>query len=191
MRNYALMGKARSGKDTVAARLVAEYGYQRVAFADPLKEMALSVDPLIPTTDGIHVRLSALVRDAGWEYAKDRHPEVRRILQTVGQSIRGYDLDYWVNVAMRGIAELTLTNRGPVVVTDVRYPNEAEALRARGFTLVRVVRPNRPERLTPAEDAARFHTSETALDDWNPDVLVFNGGSLAELTQRVDALITP
>jgi hypothetical protein len=190
MRNLALMGKARSGKDTVAARLTVEHGYERVAFADPLKDMALSINPIV-ASDGIGpFRLKPLVAAYGWERAKDEYTEVRRILQTVGQSIRSYDPDYWVNVAMRTITERTLTKRAPVVVTDVRYPNEAEALRVRGFILVRVVRPGRPDALTPAEQAASAHTSEVALDDWTPDVLIFNGGSLAELDQRVDALMS-
>jgi hypothetical protein len=50
-----LVGYARSGKDTFAAAL----GYRRLAFADPLKELALAVNPLAagshadaaPTTD--------------------------------------------------------------------------------------------------------------------------------------------
>lgn len=185
MRNYGLMGKARSGKDTVAARLTVEHGYERMAYADPLKDMALSINPIV-ASDGIGpFRLKPLVNAYGWERAKDEFPEVRRILQTLGQSIRNYDPDYWVTVAMGRLAKVT----GPVVFTDVRYPNEAEALRARGFTLVRVVRPGRPDALTPAEQAASAHTSEVALDDWNPDALIFNGGSLAELDQRTDALV--
>jgi hypothetical protein len=175
------MGKARSGKDTVAGRLVAEYGYQRVAFADPLKDMALSINPYVASDRIGAFRLKNLVEAYGWERAKDEYAEVRRLLQTVGQSIRSYDPDYWVNVAMRALDEVP----GPVVVTDVRYPNEADALQARGFTLVRVVRPNRPD----VKMAHSEHNSEVALDDRHPDVLVFNGGSLAELNQRVDALV--
>ena len=45
--SVALMGRAGAGKDTVASILTEHRGYARVAFADPLKEMALAVDPII------------------------------------------------------------------------------------------------------------------------------------------------
>ncbi|NED29195.1 hypothetical protein G3I37_30615, partial [Streptomyces anulatus] len=63
--NTALIGKARSGKDSVGAHLVRRYAYTRLAFADPLKEMALAVDPLIPLSHGVHGRLSLLVQGVG------------------------------------------------------------------------------------------------------------------------------
>lgn len=184
MYNIALIGKARSGKDTAAAFLVRERAYTRVAFADPLKEMALSIDPWIPTHPygdrRIHVRLSALVRDAGWEYAKDHYPEVRHTLQRIGQTQREFDADYWVNVAARKIAGAERWNL-PVVVTDVRYRNEADMLRARGFRMVRIIRPFAEMR----QGASAQHASETELDDYPADVLIRNDGDLAQLQRAI------
>lgn len=182
MRNIGLIGKARSGKDTVAARLRGQHGYQRVAFADPLKEAALRVDPLVAWPGRMDVyRLSYLVRHHGWEYVKDEVPEVRRILQQMGQAVREADADFWVRVALAKIDALCGL---PVVVTDVRYPNEAEALRAAGFMLVRIER--RLDR-HPFRTASQ-HESETALDDFIADAAVFNDGSIAELHRQVDVL---
>jgi hypothetical protein len=178
--NVALIGKARSGKDTAAAFLVRERAYTRVAFADPLKEMALGIDPLITTTPSIYVRLSALVRDVGWEYAKDHYPEVRRTLQRIGQTQREFDADYWVNVAARKIAGAERWNL-PVVVTDVRYRNEADMLRARGFRMVRIIRPFAEMR----QGASAQHASETELDDYPADVLIRNDGDLAQLQRAI------
>lgn len=45
--HVALMGRAGSGKDSAAARLVSRYQFVRVAFADPLKESALRLDPIV------------------------------------------------------------------------------------------------------------------------------------------------
>jgi hypothetical protein len=175
MYNIAFLGKARSGKDTAGQWLVRERAYTRVAFADPLKEMALRIDPLIPTAlNGafrVHVRLSDLVADAGWEYSKATYPEVRRTLQRIGQTIREDDPDYWVNVARRKISAAEQWNM-PVVVTDVRYPNEAEMLRSRGFRMVRIVRPG----ASAGEGAA--HESENLLNDYTVDATVYNEGSV-------------
>lgn len=184
MYNIALIGKARSGKDTAAAFLVRERAYTRVAFADPLKEMALSIDPLVPThlygDRRVHVRLSALVRDAGWEYAKDHYPEVRRILQSIGQTQREFDADYWVNVAARKIAGAEAWNM-PVVVTDVRYLNEAVMLRARGFKMIRIMRPYAAGRSGPAEQ----HASENELNDYPTDAVIYNDGDLDQLRNAI------
>ncbi|MGW6754538.1 deoxynucleotide monophosphate kinase family protein [Streptomyces sp. NPDC055006] len=175
--NIAFLGRARSGKDTAAAALVAEHAYTRVAFADPLKEMALAVDPLITTyiSDGARttVRLSSLVADVGWEHAKDTYPEVRRTLQRLGAAVREHDEDFWLEMALQkfdGAASLNM----PVVVTDCRYPNEFHALRRWGFLMVRLVRPT-------ALSTHGNHASETALDDFPVDETVHNISSLDAL----------
>jgi hypothetical protein len=178
VQNIGLIGKARSGKDTAAAYFVTQHNYTRLAFADPLKEMAISIDPYIPTHYGVTVRLSALIADVGWEYAKDKFPEVRRILQHTGQTVREYEDDFWVSAMDRKLSGAAAWNI-PVVVTDVRYPNEAEALRARGFRLVRIVR---PERLA---GSAATHSSETALDAFKADHTVYNTATIGDLHRRL------
>lgn len=178
--NIALIGKARSGKDTAASHLVSTRAYTRIAFADPLKEMALSIDPLIPTAYGVHARLGALVRDVGWEYAKDVYPEVRRTLQAIGQTQREFDENYWVNVAARKIAGAERWNL-PVVVTDVRYQNEADMLRARGFRMVRIIRPFAETRKGPEAQ----HTSENELNDYPTDAVIYNDGDVAALQRAI------
>lgn len=182
--HIALIGRARSGKDTVAARLISRYAYTRVAFADPLKTVALGLDPIVayePSGYGpLPTRLSAVVQRYGWETAKDRFPEVRRTLQRAGQAIRDQDPGFWLGLAMDKVAVADTWNL-PVVITDCRYPNEAEALKARGFKLVRVTRPGYTE-------AAAAHESETALDDYPADVTVANVGTVAYLNSLSDTL---
>lgn len=186
MHNMAFIGKARSGKDTAAGFLVRERAYTRVAFADPLKEMALSVDPLIPAGrvigQRIHVRLSALVRDVGWEYAKDTYPEVRRILQSIGQTQRDFDVNYWLRVAERKLDSAKRWNM-PVVVTDVRYLNEADMLRARGFRMIQLIRPAWHH--NPMNPQAAEHTSETELDGYGADITIYNDGDLDRFRRTV------
>ena len=176
--DIALMGRARSGKDTAAGHLVRHHGYRRLAFADPLKDMALEINPLIPAEHGEHVPLRPLIEDAGWEYAKVRYPEVRRILQHVGQSIRDRDPDYWVSLLMRDV-EAAGWMGTPVVVTDVRYPNEADALINAGFRLVRILRPS-----LPAQPAGE-HESETALDGFPADAVIWNDTTADLLRWRI------
>jgi hypothetical protein len=175
MYNIGIIGKARSGKDTAALALVAEHHYTRLAFADPLKELALAIDPLIPTAYGIHVRLSLLIRDSGWEYAKDHYPEVRRLLQRTGGGVREIDETFWLTATRKKLNAAEAWNL-PVVVTDVRYPNEANMLRSRGFRLIRITRPGL------ADDQ---HDSETALDTYPADLTIENTGTIADLRQAI------
>ncbi|QAX95009.1 deoxynucleoside monophosphate kinase [Streptomyces phage Sebastisaurus] len=183
-KHVGLIGKARSGKDTVAQRLVRSRAYTRVAFADPLKAMAMQTNPFVPTSPGVVVRLAPLINDVGWEYAKERYPEVRRILQAVGQTVRLHDEDFWVRVALRKVDAADSWNM-PVVITDVRYPNEAETLRKRGFALVRVTRPG------ASAGPNAEHESETALDEFHADLTIGNTGTLDDLNRIVDSLLLP
>jgi hypothetical protein len=170
------MGRARSGKDSFAEQLVGAHGYTRLAFADPLKEMALAVNPIVPTGYRVYVRLAPLVADVGWEYAKDTYPEVRRLLQEMGQRVRDLDGAFWVRALLRR----AVTVRGPIVVTDVRYPNELHAMRRAGFTVLRIERPG-------VADMA--HESETALGSHLADGIIENTGSLAQLRAHADGLV--
>lgn len=181
-KSIGLIGRAQAGKDSVGDRLRQRYGYQRVAFADPLKAAALRIDPIIPTTYGVHVRLSQLVSAAGWDYAKVTYPEVRRVLQHVGQTVRTLDPGFWVRAAVPAIEAAERLNL-PVVVTDVRYENEALALRDRGFSFIRITR--------PGTDTPGAHKSETDLANWAAAITIGNAGTLDDLNRIVDSLLLP
>lgn len=165
-------GKKQAGKDSFAARLVEAHGFTRVAFADPMREFALALDPLV---DG-HYRLSEIVRSLGWDVAKESIPEVRRTLQRLGTEAGRNVLGdrVWIDAALGKIDAVD----GPVVVTDVRFPNEAEAITSAGGILVRVVR--------PGHETTDAHPSETAMDGHPVHVQVVNDGSLEQLWAAAD-----
>jgi len=62
------------------------------------------------------------------------------------------------------------------IVTDARFPNEAEVIKDKGGYLIRV---NRKE--APRSD----HPSETSLDSWVFDYVIDNNGTLKQLEERV------
>ena len=194
-----LVGKKRVGKDTFAERLIAEHGFQKVSFSAPVKEAALAVDPLVmfqavPNEYAyIPVRLSEIVERKGWERAKE-YPEVRRFLQRLGtDAIRTLDPDFWVRGGMARAKEIRehsevymwsgqsiRTIGSPVVITDVRFKNEAAAIKAAGGILVRVER--------PGSDDGDTHASEVELDTYPVDKLVYNGGTVEQLHNQADAV---
>ncbi|WP_327712382.1 hypothetical protein OG912_32185 [Streptomyces sp. NBC_00464] len=172
MGNIGIMGRARVGKDTAGQWLVDNRGYRRIGFADALKDAALKTDPIVEDLAGYYdvvesTRLSALVGEHGWERAKDREPEVRRILQELGASIRAIDPEFWLRTALKKVRDANEAGV-PVVITDVRYPNEAKSLRAAGFHLLHIDRPGVPQ-LT--------HESEGALTSTDADYAITNDGT--------------
>ncbi|GGM78554.1 hypothetical protein GCM10012275_56470 [Longimycelium tulufanense] len=166
-----LTGYARSGKDTVARVLVEEFGYQPLALADPVREMALALDPLIAGSPS--ARLGEVVAQLGWDRAKERYPEVRRVLQRLGTDCVRDLLGERVWIA-RAAARMTVRPNDRWVITDVRFPNEAEAL---CDVVWRVVR--------PGVGPANSHRSEQAVGLVPHDVVIRNDGDVEQLRARV------
>ncbi|WGH20737.1 deoxynucleoside monophosphate kinase [Arthrobacter phage JohnDoe] len=183
-----LIGKKRTGKDTFADKLVRDHGYTRVALADPLREAALALDPIMGTfplnSEGIvrtrEWRLSDVIEELGWEKAKDYIPEVRRTLQRLGtESIRSLDDQFWIRTAFQRIDALRAEGK-PVVVTDVRYPNEADAISDATGYLVRIVR--------DLPDDGDAHASEKAMDDYREHLRVPNNTTIEDFEYLAGSL---
>ena len=73
-------GLPRVGKDTAADWLVEKHGFTKFHPADAVKEMALIINPYV--LGG--TRLAEFVAEFGWDEAKYRWHEVRRLLQVIG-----------------------------------------------------------------------------------------------------------
>lgn len=172
-----LMGTAQSGKDTFAGLL----GYRRIAFADVLKQMALRCDPAFYLDGYDWYGLNTIVDMHGWEYAK-AVPGVREFLQNLGAAVRHYDQGFWVRAALHGVDGYDPSK--PTVITDVRYINEVQAIRARGGFIVRIDR--------PGVESPNNHVSEHEWRSVTPDLSVLNDTTIDRLAaeaDRVDAEI--
>ena len=179
----ALTGYARSGKDTVGQVLVDEYGFERKAFADPLKAMALGIDPYIQITSqesGVEAqftRLStAFAASLGWEELKSQS-DIRRLLQRLGTEGARQNLwdSIWIDKLVR---EIQPDNK--YVVTDCRFPNEADAIHKLGGLIIRIERPG----LT-----AMAHDSERLMNSINADFSITNDSTISVLHDRVRAVM--
>lgn len=166
-RLVGISGFAGAGKDSVALQLAERHGYERVAFADKVKALAVALDPTLAAQVEAGTPLDELKGE----------PSVRRWLQDVGLAVRKVlDEDVWVRVAIDD-----LDPRGRYVITDMRFSNELAAIRARGGIAVRIERPG----VGPAND----HPSELELadrDDW--DLVVVNDGGLFDLGEAADRI---
>jgi len=68
------------------------------------------------------------------------------------------------------------------IITDVRFPNEFDAVKAKGGLVIRV---NRPGHGTSMVALANAHPSETALDGHDFDHVIENDGNLEDLKKKV------
>ena len=193
-----LHGFPRSGKDTAATILLADYGYERIALADPIRDGLLALDPWVRAGDWSEYcdancdderwqqypyniaprRLSSLIDEFSWDGVKASpfwRFETRVLPQRFGTEFGRETLwdSFWLDVAER-----RMLDKGRVVVTDVRFPNEAEWLRSKGGLLINVVR--------PGYGAVNIHVSETVIEC---DVTLHNDSDVDTLLTRLQNLV--
>lgn len=165
-----LTGAAGAGKGSVAHRLVMHHGFAEIAFADPLYDAVAAIT-------GISV---ANLKDR----AVKEQPipwigkSPRELLQLLGTEFgRGMVKEsLWIDRAMRRLVPFT-------VITDVRFDNEAEAVKARGGVIWEVVRPTK----SCLVGASAAHESEAGISREFIDLVLPNTGTLDDLFGAVDA----
>ena len=169
----ALLGKMRSGKDTVGEYLCDTHNCKRFAFGDEVKDVINTYFP------------------KAFENGKPREH-----YQVIGQSFRKLNPNIWIERTLEKINTVEQLNPNiNIVVTDVRQPNEATELRKRGFTIIKVVAPEhiRLERILAAKDNFNeeelHHETELNVDRCVYDYCITNDGTLEELYREVDVVL--
>lgn len=168
-----LAGKKRAGKDSAASVLTKELGYTRVAFADSIKKILEDLNPIIDADYSYRLMDVLEWYEYDWELLKAR-PEVRGLMQRLGVAVRQFDEGFWVEAALHNAEKYSR-----IVVTDVRFPNEVDAVLEKGGVVYRVVR--------PGLESTDWHISETALDHLDLPVIL-NDGSVEDLYAKVREL---
>lgn len=154
-RLIALTGRAGVGKSFAAERFM-EFGYKRLKFAGPLKDMLRSLGLSERHIEGdLKFEPCALLGGKTPRWA----------MQSLGTEW-GRDLispDLWVNAFKRNLAQLYPEHHS-VVVDDLRFPNEAALIRELGGTIVRLY----------GRDAGLDQSHESEKHDLPCDVEIFN-----------------
>lgn len=112
----------------------------------------------------------------GW---KKRPMLIRDFLQLLGtDGLRtGLHENTWVNALM----STYLSHADNWIVTDTRFPNEAEAIKKAGGIIIRIDRPG----VKPINN----HPSEISLDDWKFDHKIANVSDIQSLTATVESIL--
>jgi hypothetical protein len=166
-----ITGKAGHGKNTVAnilREICPQMDWQIVAYADKLKKV-------------YEIITGEQVQDTPEWKAKIVEPwgiTRRQMFQRIGTEALRNNLhqDVWVRALFAG-----LDPERNYIITDVRFPNEASAIRAGGGKVIRVVRHG-------YDNGTPNHASETALDDWYFDTIHNGPHSLNFVREQVELL---
>ena len=153
-----LAGAAGAGKDTCAQLLVTS-GFVQLAFADALRDevaeawrvdLAMLVDrgtkewpiPALATGNCLDARFVHRMLELGYSPTEPR--SARWVMQRWGTDYRrALDGDaYWIDHALQRLMRLRGQGHARVVITDVRFDNEVQAVRALGGACVQVLRPD-------------------------------------------------
>lgn len=196
-----LTGLAGAGKDTVADLLRTHCSARTLAFADALrgevadafcidsafltrrstKEQPLDALALNNCTDRAFVdRMVVHHMESGNPINPSAPRSPRQIMQWWGTEYRRSQNDaYWVSKAHQHISWLSKSEQADLVVlTDVRFVNEANLVRRWGGQIWQIKRPG----LGLAHGA---HASEVTGDHYAPDAVIVNAHDIRHLQAQV------
>jgi hypothetical protein len=167
-----IAGPARAGKDTIGNFLKSAYGYELLGFADPLRRFARDICCLTPEE---------------YEAQKDKvidwiGKSPRQMMQTLGTEW-GRNMvneNLWILKAMTD-AGADAIDGIYTAITDVRFENEAEAIRGRGGYIIHVARPDALQ--------VNAHVSEAGVQKHPRDFTIINDGSLTDLYAKVNEVM--
>lgn len=120
---------------------------------------------------------------------------IRQFLQELGTDAcrNGLHPNTWVNALMADYkCSFCLQSSGEHkaciksdypnwIITDTRFPNEAQAIKDAGGIVIRVDR--------PGVKAINAHPSETGLDNWDFDYKIMNGSDILSLMFTVNTIL--
>ena len=172
-------GNIGAGKTTAANFICNCFGFQHYNFADPIKKFALSVgfdeknvNGCVAEKNAVNGRMGIsgreFMRKFGTEICRDVLPKV---MPTMG--------NIWIKAFDK--AFIRCEKKG-MVVGDVRFLDEAAAIKKNGGIVIRIERKS-------TDNNVSTHTSDTTLRQIEEDYTVENDGALSELQTKIMKII--
>lgn len=188
MYKIAISGKANSGKDTVAKmfsdiKITPDVGFNtakiKVALADPIKDIIRIMFPRTKrsTLYGPSKNRSEKIPGA---FLNNEQLTYRKLLQNLGTEVgRGYKESIWLDVLDYKAEKAEKKWTSLFIVTDVRFRNEFDHLKNKGFTMIRVVRDSQ---------LSLNHSSEIeqeTIADSEFDIIIENNSTKDDLNKKI------
>ena len=170
---YLTGGKAGSGKDTMADYLCKNYGCKRLAYADALKDYTsekYNIDRnLFDTQEG---KMKVIK-------VNDSELTIRQLLINVSLEKKINNENLWIDIVIQKILD---SDNEFIVISDFRYPAEYYELTKKfdNVSTIKIVRNN--------VNLINDH-SETALDAFDFDCIIYNNSDLKSLYSTIDSYV--
>jgi Deoxynucleotide monophosphate kinase len=201
LKKVAICGKANSGKSSTAKLIAAAIceetaEYKVIAFADPMKRAVMT---MYPWADPKCLYGPSKLRNTPIPNTFDKNGNpltYRQLLIDIGTAARDNDLDHWVKVFDHNIAQLdecSTRNPGPtitryvkrklLIVPDLRFRNEFDYLRQKGFFIIKLLRTTDVVIDSPTE------TNQDSIAPTEFDYVLDNNGTLDDLKTEVKQIV--
>lgn len=188
MKLIGLVGFKQSGKSTAAKYLEEKYGFVRHNMKDALiAEIKQNFPDLLREianeTYKYHYIYSAVPVECIEQLFDEKPPLMRALMVNYGTEVRRReDPDYWVHHWKLGVPALLAEDEYNIVTDDIRFVNEAQAIKGWNGKLIRIVRTD----ITTGGD----HSSETEQLQIEADYTIEVGpGEQEKLYAALDALM--
>jgi len=172
-----LTGLAGSGKDTVRGVLERDHDFNGIAFADPIRDMLSALFASCGVSDEWMTERDLKERDIpaiGASY--------RKMAQMLGTEWgRQIDPNFWLKITEAKVKYINEIDSGAIVISDVRFPNEAEWIQSQGGMIWKIIR--------PGIESVREHASEALVNQLPYDWVIDNRGSIEELSHAADVAL--
>jgi hypothetical protein len=169
MKLIGIAGLARSGKDTAGKYLAKSLGLETYALASPIKKI---VNDMFGWDERHSDGELKEIGDPVWGFSP------RKAYQLFGTEFgRALRDDMWTKMAENKAKEL-----GGLIVTDVRFENEASWIRSSGGIVIHVHRDS-------IKNKVRAHASEAGLVHAPTDWTVWNNESIEQFYSMLDDTI--
>lgn len=209
-----LSGYAGSGKNTVSKILHEKHGYVEMAFADKIRAALLKLNPVVTVEATasygypdifrtmslepylVIKTLQSIIDEHGWDKAKRKYPEIRRLMQVFGTEI-GRELfgeDVWVRLLVEDLTKKTTEGQCNFVISDARFLNELNIHASMlEYGHVSITRTNINisnwwiER--PGYGPLNAHASENSISSQHCSVNIDNNDTIKQLSTTIEIAV--
>ena len=176
-----VLGFKYSGKDTTADYLVKNYDFTKIAFAQPMKD---ACKILFNFDDEQLYGSKKEIIDCRWNVSPRtvfQHFGTEMFRRGINEIMPHIKDNFWVTLAIDTYHNIVKKEPNiKVVISDVRFPNEIDAIHKENGIVIKITRPE--------IISVDTHASED-IENLRGDYEIINDGTLENLYNKIDIIL--